>query len=129
MPINRSCRRIATWTGAPAALLSAIVLQTVWIGVGLETKWDPYPFLFLLTCSNIVQLILMFVIAVSQRQLSLHEELRAEADHGAISRLLYHQQVQEVLMLRVAEKLGIDTSDLASPLLSLARDTGQTPEA
>lgn len=63
-------------TGAPAALVAAIVLQFVWIGIGLATNWDPYPFVFLLTCSNVIQLILIFVIAVAQRQLSLHDELK-----------------------------------------------------
>jgi len=65
---------------------AAIVLQFVWIGIGLVTNWDTYPFVFLLTCSNVIQLILIFVIAVAQWQLSLHDELRAEAEHGALSR-------------------------------------------
>jgi hypothetical protein len=78
---------------------------------------DPYPFVFLLTCSNVVQLILIFVIAVAQRQVSLHEELRAEADHGAISRLLYRQEAQELLLVQSAEKLQVDARDLR-PLLS-----------
>lgn len=72
-----------------------------------------YPFVFLLTCSNVIQLILIFVVAVAQRQLSLHDELRAEADHGAISRLLYHQQAQELLLVRLAEKLDVDARDSA----------------
>ena len=50
--------------------MAAIVLQFVWIGIGLATNWDPYPFVFLLTCSSVIQLILIFVIAVAQRQLS-----------------------------------------------------------
>jgi hypothetical protein len=91
-PTEHICRRIAAMTGAPAALVAAIILQFVWIGIGLATNWDPYPFVFLLTCSNVIQLILIFVIAVAQRQLSLHDGLRAEADHGAISRLLYHRR-------------------------------------
>ena len=37
------CRRIAAMTGAPAALVAAIVLQFVWIGIGLATNWDPIP--------------------------------------------------------------------------------------
>ena len=114
------CRRIAAMTGAPAALVAAIVLQFVWIGIGLATNWDPYPFVFLLTCSNVIQLILIFVIAVAQRQLSLHDELRAEADHGAISRLLYHQEAQELLLVRLAEKLDVDARDLRPILSTLA---------
>ena len=120
-PTETACRSIAAWTGAPLALLAAIVLQLLWIGVGLATGWDPYPFVFLLTCSNVIQLILIFVIAVAQRQSSLHDELRAEADHGAISRLLYHQQAQELLLVRLAARLGVDTSDVAAALGTLAR--------
>ena len=119
---EKACRRIASWTGAPAALIAAIVLQMVWITVGVLTHLDPYPFVFLLTCSNVVQLVLMFVIAVAQRQSSLHDALRAEADHGAISRLLFHQQAQELLLVRMAERLGIETDDLSPMLDLLARN-------
>ena len=122
---ERICRKIASWTGAPAALVGAIVLQVLWIAVGLATHWDPYPFVFLLTCSNVAQLVLIFVIAVAQRQSSMHDELRAEADHGALSRLLYHQQTQERLLVRLAEKLGVDTTDMAALLTALARDAGK----
>ena len=90
------------------------------IGIGLATNWDPYPFVFLLTRSNVIQLILIFVIAVAQRQLSLHDELRAEADHGAISPLLYHQEAQELLLVRLAEKLDVDAHDLRPILSTLA---------
>lgn len=111
-PVERICRRIADATGAPIALLLAIIVQFVWVGIGTVTHWDPYPFAFLLTCSNILQLILIFVISVAQRQQSMHDELRAEADHESISRLLYHQQLQDELLLRLAERMGIDSDDL-----------------
>jgi uncharacterized membrane protein len=124
-PTEHICRRIAALTGSPAALVAAIVLQFVWIGIGLVTRWDPYPFVFLLTCSNVIQLILIFVIAVAQRQLSLHDELRAEADHGAISRLLYHQQTQELLLIRLTEKLDVNTRDLVPMLTTLAGREGR----
>jgi hypothetical protein len=41
-PTEHICLRIAALTGAPAALVAAIVLQFVWIGIGLVTRWDPY---------------------------------------------------------------------------------------
>jgi uncharacterized membrane protein len=126
-PTEHICRRIAAMTGAPAALVAAIVLQFVWIGIGLATNWDPYPFVFLLTCSNVIQLILIFVIAVAQRQLSLHDELRAEADHGAISRLLYHQEAQELLLVRLAEKLDVDARDLRPIWSTLAGKAAGPP--
>ena len=116
-------------TGAPAALVAAIVLQLVWIRIGLTTQRDPYPFVFLLTCSNVIQLILIFVIAVAQRQLSLHDELHAEADHGAISRLLYHQEAQDLLFVRLAEKLEVDARDLRPLLSALAGNSRQDTAA
>jgi uncharacterized membrane protein len=121
---EKMCRMIASWTGAPMALVAAIVLQTAWIGIGAVTQMDPYPFVFLLTCSNVIQLILIFVIAVAQRQTSMHDEIRAEADHGAISRLLYHQQVQELLLVRLADKLELNTNDLNATLTTLAHGEG-----
>lgn len=117
---EKICRRIADATGAPVALLLAIVVQLIWIGVGAFTHWDPFPFVFLLTCSNVLQLVLIFVIAVAQKQQTLHDELRAETDHDTISRLLYHQQVQNELLLRIAQQSGIDVADLKSAAATLA---------
>lgn len=124
-PTERFCRVIAEWTGAPSALLAAIVLQTVWIGFGIWSRLDPFPFVFLLTVSNIIQLILVFVIAVAQRQQSRHDELRAEADHEALCHLLHHQEAQEVLLLRLASLQGIDTTKVTVTLERLAQ--GQPP--
>ena len=45
---EKICRRIADATGAPVALLLAIVVQIAWISVGALTHWDPFPFVFLL---------------------------------------------------------------------------------
>ena len=69
------------------ALALAVVLQAVWIVAGIRTKFDPFPFVFLLTCSNVLQLILIFVLAVGQRQSAGHAELRGEHDHDSLSRL------------------------------------------
>ncbi|MFN2449408.1 MAG: DUF1003 domain-containing protein [Candidatus Baltobacteraceae bacterium] len=116
---ERVCRRIAEATGSPIALVLAIVVQIIWLTLGAFTHLDPFPFVFLLTCSNVLQLILIFVIAVAQRQQTMHDELRAEADHDSISRLLYHQQVQNDLLLRLADRAGIDTGDIKETILSL----------
>lgn len=118
-PIERTCKRIADMTGAPAALMLAIAVQLVWVVTGIFGHWDPFPFVFLLTCSNIVQLILIFIIAVAQRQQSQHDQIRAEADHDSISRLLYHQQLQEQILLRLAEHSGVDVKDLAATAQTL----------
>ena len=110
-PTERLCQRIADWTGAPAALLGAIVLQGLWIALGIWTRIDPFPFVFLLTVSNVIQLVLIFVIAVAQRQQSRHDQLRAELDHAALCRLLEHQDVQEHILISLARQQGLDITE------------------
>src|SRR5579864_1665370 len=117
--VERVCKHVADATGAPLALFLAIVFQVIWVGVGTATHWDPFPFVFLLTVSNIVQLILIFVIAVAEKQSAEHAELRAEADHENISRLLHHQEVQEELLLRIAQQTQIDVADIRRAIASL----------
>jgi uncharacterized membrane protein len=118
-PVEKYCKKIADATGAPAALALAIVSQIVWVVVGVATKWDPFPFVFLLTCSNILQLILIFVIAVAQKQSGEHAELQAEADHESIARLLHHQEVQEELLVRLAQQSQCDITDIRAAIQSL----------
>lgn len=117
---ERFCQRVADATGAPLTLLLVIVFQLIWIVVGHMTKMDPYPFVFMLTISNVVQLILIVVIAVAGKQSTAHAETRAEEDHAALSRLLYHQQAQEKLLLELAEKNGIDVKDVADAIAKLS---------
>jgi uncharacterized membrane protein len=117
--IEKFCKKIADATGAPISLTLAIILQLVWVAVGSITKWDPYPFPFLLTCSNILQLILIFVIAVAQKQSSQHAELRAEADHDHISRLMNHQEVQEDILIRLARQTQVDIEDIKAAITKL----------
>src|SRR6202011_226671 len=119
-PIERICKQIADSTGAPIALGLAILIQFIWIPVGIFTKLDPYPFAFLLTCSNILQLILIFILAVLQRQSVAHAELRAEHDHDSISRLLYHQELQENILIEIATKIECDVDEIKAMVAQLA---------
>jgi len=123
-PTERLCKRIADSTGAPIALGLAIVIKMIWIPIGILTKLDPYPFAFLLTCSNVLQLILIFILAVGARQSSAHAELRAEHDHDSISRLLYHQEVQETILLEIATKIECDVSALRTMVTKLSTEDG-----
>ena len=109
---ERLCRAIADWTGAPVALITAIVAQAVWIAVGIYTRLDPFPFVFLLTVSNVIQLVLVFVIAVAQRQQSRHDQLRAVLDHQALRQLLAQQEVQRALLVELAARQGVDVAQL-----------------
>jgi len=74
----------------------------------------------LLTCSNVLQLILIFVLAVGQRQSARHAELRAEHDHDSLSRLLYHQEVQESLLLAIASRIDVNVEKTAAMVSQLA---------
>ena len=121
---ERFCKRVADWTGAPIALGLAIVLQAIWIPLGIYTKFDPFPFTFLLTCSNVLQLILIFILAVGQRQSSSHAELRAEHDHDSISRLLYHQELQERILIDIASRVECDVEELKTMVAQLAAQDG-----
>jgi uncharacterized membrane protein len=121
-PVERICKKIADGTGAPLALFLAVIVQIAWVVYGTITKMDPYPFAFLLTCSNIIQLILIFILAVGQKQSSQHAELRAEHDHDSISRLLYHQEVQEDILLAIAQKIELDVEKLSAMVKRLAHE-------
>jgi uncharacterized membrane protein len=118
-PIERFCKKVADSTGAPIALAAVIVVQLVWLVVGQITHSDPYPFVFLLTVSNVIQLTLLFVISVAQRQSGEHAETRAELDHEWIGLLLQHNEAQEELLLRIATAANVDASDLKARLSAL----------
>jgi low affinity Fe/Cu permease len=118
-PVERFCKRVSDSTGAPIALAIVIIGQLVWIAFGQVTGRDPFPFIFLLTISNVIQLTLLFVISVAQRQATQHAEMRAELDHQWIGLLLEHQEIQEELLLRIAGKTSVDTADLKGRLDAL----------
>jgi uncharacterized membrane protein len=117
---EKFCQKIAEATGAPVTLVAVIVFQLVWIVVGHLTKMDPFPFVFMLTISNVIQLILIVVLAVGGKQQASHDQIRAEEDHAALSRVLYHSEAQEKLLLMLAEKAGIDTTDVKRVFADLA---------
>ena len=111
-PIERFCKQIADSTGAPIALATVIVVQIVWILIGQITGKDPFPYVFLLTVSNVIQLTLLFVISVAQRQSSQHAEVRAELDHEWIRLLLRNQGKIETLCTTIATRVGQKTQDV-----------------
>lgn len=87
-PIEKFCAKLVEIFSKPTALLLACGIQLVWVFIGQITHKDPFPYVFLLTCSNILQLILMFVINVAARHTTELAEQRAEADHEAIAEIL-----------------------------------------
>lgn len=118
---EKFCQRIAEGTGAPITLVAVIILQIIWIVFGQVTKMDPFPYVFMLTVSNVIQLVLIVVLAVAGKQQSSHSEIRAEEDHAALSRMLYHQQTQEALLLEIAQRAGIDVTEYQRAVNDLAQ--------
>jgi uncharacterized membrane protein len=106
---ERFCKRIAESTGAPITLVAVIILQIVWIVVGTATKMDPFPYIFMLTVSNVIQLVLIVVLAVAGRQQSLHDSIRAEEDHHALSLIL-----QRLDKMNAASVVRVNSATAAS---------------
>jgi low affinity Fe/Cu permease len=109
-PIEDRCEWVCDQTGSPFALILVCVFQVIWIIAGQLFRFDPYPFSFLLTVSNIVQLILIFVLAVGQRQNNKKSELKANTDHESISYILHHQDAHYKMLYLILDKLRVDNS-------------------
>lgn len=74
--ISNVCRAISKAIATDEAVAGAMLFQFLWITIlGFLLKVDPYPFVFLLTVSNVIQLILIFVIARAQRDDELHGKI------------------------------------------------------
>lgn len=77
--IDRACTRIVDVTGRTAMFVLIVILTILWIGLGGLSRIDPYPFQFLGVVCNVLQLWMIFIIAVGQR--GNHHEHRDQ--HGA----------------------------------------------
>ena len=51
-----------------------------------------------------------------------HAELRAEHDHDSISRLLYHQEIQERLLLAIATRTDANVEEMKAMVAQLASE-------
>src|SRR5216683_743666 len=79
--------------GTMWAVYIAIVIQITWMVLATLGFWrfarDPYPFAFLLFLSNIVQLLLMFVIMVGQQVLGAASDKRAVVTYQDAEAILH----------------------------------------
>lgn len=103
--LEKICYKINNWIGSPAALIGIIIIQFIWIVVGEISHMDPYPFPFLLTVSNILQLILIFALSLGQKQTNKHTELRSEIDHETIVHILKLHSEQKEILNKINNKL------------------------
>ena len=65
--VEKICQRIAYLIGTSTALVLSVTLQVVWVLYGSISHKDPFPFVFMLTVSNMIQLTLIFILANGQR--------------------------------------------------------------
>ena len=89
--------------GTMWAVYIAIIIQVTWMTLATLGIWefrrDPYPFAFLLFLSNIVQLLLMFVIMVGQQVLGAASDKRAVVTYQDAEAILHECfQMQEHLL-------------------------------
>lgn len=85
--------------GSMYAVYFFIVFVFIWIlWQSLSSKpFDPYPFIFMIFISNIVQLVLLPLIMVGQNVQTRHAQLRAEEEYQATKSI--HQDIENILTL------------------------------
>lgn len=81
---------VTTAVGSVWAFYLFATVELGWIGLSLAhvIRFDPFPWLLLLTLGNIVQLLLMPLIMVGQKVQQAHADAMSEQNHAMLSELL-----------------------------------------
>ncbi len=88
-------------------------------GLGLPLiKKDPYPYVFLLFLSNLIQLWALPVLGNTQNRADQKRNLKADTDHQALTYIATREDTNGALLQAVADHLGVQ-----------APDSGVTPSA
>lgn len=100
---GRLAATITRGVGTMWAVYIALAFQITWMTLASLGVWllgrDPYPFAFLLFLSNIVQLLLMFIIMVGQQVLGAAADKRAIQTYNDAEAILHEcLQLQAHLM-------------------------------
>src|ERR1700674_1096144 len=109
---GRLAAAITRSVGTMWAVYIAFAIQITWMALATLGIWlfarDPYPFAFLLFLSNIVQLLLMFVIMVGQQVLGAASDRRAVVTYQDAEAILHEcLQMQEHLLAQDRALEGI----------------------
>ncbi len=104
---GRLAATITRSVGTMWAVYIALLIQITWMALATVGIWlfarDPYPFAFLLFLSNIVQLLLMFVIMVGQQVLGQASDKRAVVTYQDAEAIL-HECIQMQKHLTAQDK-------------------------
>jgi uncharacterized membrane protein len=122
--------RLACWiterVGTMGFFLIILNWTVVWLGWNLlapsNLQFDPpMAFVFWLFLSNLIQLLLMPLIMVGQNVQGQHSELRADHDLAVnvkaeqeIEVILEHLEYQNTILLRMVDKLEVNSGDASS---------------
>ena len=88
---------ITTAVGSMYALYFFIIFVFGWMlwQALAEKPFDPFPFVFMIFISNIIQLLLLPLIMVGQNTQNRHAQLRAEEDYHTTKTI--HQDIEHIL--------------------------------
>lgn len=97
--IELACRRAISATGHTRTLALVVVLSVLWMVFGTISLFDPYPFQFLGVVCNVLQLWMIFVLAVGQRGAERQHDhvINAVAEHAAATRVHIKRHLDDAL--------------------------------
>lgn len=104
----RLAQRAAKATGSSAAFLAACILTLVWLASGPLFHWNDTWQLIINSISNIVAMLMLFLIQNTQNRDSAALQLKADellrAMHGAQNALINLEELSEDDLLRIKER-------------------------
>ncbi len=126
--------RIADVITKIAGSMSFLLLNIVWFGFwillnngtfGKTMIIDPFPFSFLTTALSIEAIVLSTFVLMSQRRQSKVTEIRTELDYRTDVEAEIDVKAVVGILERIAEKQGIDVSDLLSDMKTREKTSSQ----
>ena len=119
--------RLAVWIAQRVGTMGFFLIISAWTLSWLAWNFlapehwrfdPPMGFIFYLFISNVIQILLMPLIMVGQNIQGVHSEARAQHDleinmkaEQEIEVILHHLEDQNVLLMRMVEKLEVDLQE------------------
>ena len=123
-------QRAAKVTGSSGAFLAACVLTLLWLGTGPLFHWNDTWQLIINTISNIVAMLMLFLIQNTQNRESAALQLKADellrAMRGAQNAFINLEELNEEDLLRIKERYA-KMADAARAKAGTASSAGPAP--
>ncbi|HEX5228447.1 MAG TPA: low affinity iron permease family protein [Bryobacteraceae bacterium] len=104
----KMAQRAARATGSSTAFLAAVILTLIWLGSGPLFHWNDTWQLIINTISNIVAMLMLFLIQNTQNRESAALQLKADellrAMRGAQNAFINLEELSEEDLLRIKER-------------------------